>query len=129
MTARRIARTAGFAGGIGWIAKIGIMAIQGGPDARSIPENVAFFLGLAGVLVAGAAAGIHLARARTRPYRVAAAVAGVLAVVLLVGAGQTLFTALPGNGWFQKEATFGLAGLVVLLTTGIALRPGRERGN
>jgi hypothetical protein len=40
------------------------MALRGGPDPASVAENIAFFAGLAGVIVAAAAVAAHLLRER-----------------------------------------------------------------
>jgi hypothetical protein len=117
--AKQIAVVAGLIGGVGWIAKLVIMAIQGGPDLDSVPETIAFALGLVGVVVVGAAAlGVHLARGRPTGVRVLAAVGGVLTAVLVTGLGQTALTALPGNSWVQEEAIFGVVGAVALALAG-----------
>lgn len=124
MLARTVGIVAALVGGIGWMAKIVVMAVQGGPDPDSIPESIAFFTGLLGVLVAAGAAGAHLARAASTLRRAGAAIAAVVAVVLVVGIGQWALTALPGEGWLQEEAIFGIAGLVAVVAALLALRPG-----
>lgn len=119
MTARRIAVVAGFVGGVGWVGKILVMTVQGGPDLDSVIETIAFLMGLVGVPVAAAAAAVHLSRGRSGWVRVLSAVAGLVAVALILGL-QPALTALPGESWIQAEAVFGLLGLAAL-TTAIVL--------
>lgn len=128
MTALRVAVVAGLVGGVGWLAKIVIMALQGGPDLDSVPETVAFVTGLVGVLVGSAAVGAHLTRGRGWGWRILAAAAAVGVAVLVVGFGQELLTALPGDGWLQEEAIFGIVGLLAVVAAAVALLgPGRTR--
>lgn len=121
MNARNVAVVAGLVGGLGWLAKMAIMTVQGGPDLDSIPEGIAFLAGLVGVLVAAAAVGAHLTRARGWGWRVLAGVAAVLVAGLAIGSGQTALTALPGDSWVQEEAIFGVVGLLALLAAVAAL--------
>jgi hypothetical protein len=127
MRARTTAIVAGIAGGLGWLAKIVVMALQDGPDPDSIPEAVAFFVGLLGVMIAAAATGAFLARERPPVRRVGAAVGAVVATGVVIGIGQWALGSLPGDGWLQEEAIFGLVGLVALAAALFALRARPER--
>jgi hypothetical protein len=123
--ARTIAIVAGVGGGLGWLGKIAIMAAQGGPDPDSIPEALAFFVGLLGIVVAAAAVGVHLSRGRPLVWRVGAAVGCVVAVAAVTFAGQAALGALPGDAWLREEAMLGVVGLVALVLSLAAL--GRSR--
>lgn len=129
MRARKVAIVAGLVGGLAWMAKLVVMGIQGGPDPDSVPEAIAFFLGLVGVVVAAAALGAYRARggspARTALY----AVGAVVVTVAVVGLGQLALTALPGDTWVQEEAIFGAAGLVAVLAAAAAFRPRADAGS
>jgi uncharacterized membrane protein YfcA len=122
MSTRSVAVVAGLIGGVGWSAKIVVMALQGGPDPDSIPEALAFFSGLLGVIVAAAAAGAYLARDRRPAWRIGAAIGAVLAVAAITGVGQAALGALPGDGWLQEEAIFGLIGVIAVIAATLALR-------
>ena len=123
MRSRTVAIWAGVVGGVALIAKVVVMAVQGGPEpATSVPESIAFFAGMIGLIVAAAAAGVHFTRGRTVVWRALAAIAGVAVVALALGLGQAILSALPGDSWWQEESIFGILGLVALASAGKAAR-------
>lgn len=121
MRARMLMVVAGLIGGLGWMAKLVIMAAQDGPDAESTLESIAFFVGLLGVIVASIAGGVYLASARSSGWRVLAGLAGFVVVGVVIGLGQVLLTALPGDSWVQEEAIFGVVGLFAVVVAATAL--------
>jgi hypothetical protein len=113
--ARSVATWAAVIGGIGWISKILIMWAQGGPDTESIPEALAFFTGLIGISVAGAAAAWVLASDAGKYLRILAVVVGFLVPMVVVGIYQTALGALlPDAGWFRDESIFLILGIIAL---------------
>jgi pimeloyl-ACP methyl ester carboxylesterase len=128
MRARTVAIVAGLVGGIGWMGKIVVMAVQDGPDEDSLLEALAFFAGLGGVVIAAAAVGAYLGRRASVGRRVVYAVGAVVAVVAIVGLGQAGLTALPGDSWVQEEAIFGIAGLVSFVSAMVLMRARPDTG-
>lgn len=121
MNARVIGIAGGLVWGFGWISKMAIIAVQGGPDEGSAWEAAAFFTGLIGAVVAAAAVGAYLTRGKAAGLRALAAVGSVLIVGLLVAAGQRSLMALPGDNWVQEEAFLGISGLVAAVVAIAAL--------
>lgn len=114
MEVRRVAVWAGIVCGIGWLTKLLVMAVQGGPDPSSLAESVAFIVGLVGLVLLAAALGAHLSRHRPVWARAVSAAGAVLVTALMLGLLQAALTSLPGDAWVQSEAVFGLAGLAAL---------------
>ncbi|MGH3386080.1 MAG: hypothetical protein ACRDO1_16005 [Nocardioidaceae bacterium] len=128
MRSRTIAVWAGVIGGVGLLAKMVVMAIQGRPEpTTSVPENIAFFVGIIGLAIAASASGAYLTRRRAVIWRVLAAIAAVVVVAAALGIGQTLLMALPGDSWWQEEAIFGVLGLVALAAATSAAGSHRRR--
>jgi hypothetical protein len=124
--AREVAVGAALVGGTAWMAKLAVMAAQGGPQGDSVPEAIAFFTGLLGLVVAAAAAGLHRTRHRSSGARAASALLAVVLLVVVAGSTQSLLTALPGDSWVQAEAVFGLVGaaaVIAALTASRSRRP------
>jgi hypothetical protein len=113
-TTRKVIMVAAVVGGIGWIGKIVIMAVQGGPDLQSLLEATAFFSGLLGALVTAGAGGVYLTRGRSAFPRLLAAVGGVIVAAVILGVGQAVLGTL-GDAWIYEEAIFGLAGVALII--------------
>lgn len=122
MRARTVAIVAGLVGGIGWMGKIAVMAAQGGPDEDSALEALAFFAGVAGVVIGAAALGAYIGRRDSAGRRVVYAVVAVVAVVVIVALGQFGLSALPGDSWVQEEAIFGIVGLAAFVFAIVLMR-------
>lgn len=122
MGTRTVVIVAGFVGGLGWSAKMVIMAGQGGPDPASSQETLAFLVGLLGVLAASVAFGANLTRTKALRWRALASAATVLSVGLMISLGQAALPVLPGDSWVQEEAIFGVVGLLAVLTATATLR-------
>ncbi|MBE0430027.1 MAG: hypothetical protein IBX61_09200 [Thermoleophilia bacterium] len=128
MASRKVAIIAGIAGGLGWIVMIIVMAIQGGRE-NSIPEDIGFYVGAVGVAVASMATGVYFTRARSLLWQVIAAIGAAVAVILIIGLGQLLFTALLSEAWLQESAIFGVVGVVALVWAVAAVLRGRAPGS
>lgn len=122
---RPVAALAATVGGVAWVLKIFIVGIQGGPDAASAPERVAFLTGLGCLAVAAMVVGLELTRERDVYGRALGAAAGLLVFGLVLGVSQGLLTAVPGDSWVQREAAFPALGAVALATVARA----RARGS
>jgi hypothetical protein len=114
MRVRTLVVVAGLACAVGWLLKMAVMVSQGGPDADSAPEAVAFFVGLLGFVVLAASTGILLRSGGGTGTKVAAAVLGVVAAALTLGVVQLALTALPGDHWWQAELAFVVGALAAL---------------
>lgn len=129
MRSRTIAIWAGVIGGVGLLAKMVVMAIQGRPEPdTSVPESIAFFVGVIGLAVAASGTGAYLTRRRAALWRVLTAIAAIGVGVLVLGIGQTLLTALPGDSWWQEESIFGILGLVAIAAAAGTARLNRSPG-
>jgi len=123
MSAGRIALVAAVATAVFWGAKAVAIWSAGGLDQSAL-EGPLFVLGLISLVVAFAALGAHLARARPLWQRVVAAI-----LVVLIGGVIFLFVedasgSLVGEaaGWVQEEIGLWVAALLTLVLTIAATR-------
>lgn len=127
--ARKLAIVAALVGGAGWITKFIVLSAQGGPELNSAPENMAFFIGLVGVVIAASASGVHIERTKPVWRRVLAGIAGIVALALVISLGQWALPAMFGDGWVPEEAIFGIVGLLAVVAALLAFAgPRRARG-
>jgi hypothetical protein len=122
MTGPKLAVSAALVCAAGWLTKMAVMIGNDGPDEASVPEAVAFFVGLAGFVVFAAATGSTLARGRRTAAVVAAAAAGVVVGVVVLGVVQLLLSALPGDAWWQPETAFVVGALGALAVSAVVVR-------
>jgi len=115
VNARTVTVAAGAVCAIGWFSKMAVMVAQGGPEAGSIPETLAFLVGLVSFVVFAAALGHMLMRAHRPVMKALASVAAVVLAALTLGVVQLLLTALPDDAWWQPELAFVGAGVAALL--------------
>ena len=112
-TVRGWAAAAWLVGGAAWLVKVLLIAENGGSNTDEGVVAVAFLVGVASLVLAGALTGFVL----LRRFGLWAALLGVPlgAVVVLVGISgvDSLLSAIvPASGWFEDEV--GVLGMVVL---------------
>lgn len=112
-TVRGWAAAAWLVGGAAWLVKVLLIAENGGSNTDEGVVAVAFLVGVASLVLAGALTGFAL----LRRFGLWAALLGVPlgAVVVLVGISgvDSLLSAIvPASGWFEDEV--GVLGMVVL---------------
>ena len=120
-TARRGATWAWLVAGVVWLVKVALIAENGGSDTTGGLVGVAFFIGVATLVVAGAATGFVLLRRRSRWLGYLGLLLGVVATlagfVVLEGVLKEI---VPADGWFEGEV--GIVGTaIVALALGLTL--------
>ncbi len=120
-TALRIATWAWLVAGVAWLVKVALIAENGGSDTTGGLVGVAFFIGVAALVVAGAASGFVLLRRWGRWLGYVGLPLGVVATlvgfVLLEGVLKEI---VPADGWFEGEVGI-VATAIVALALGLLL--------
>jgi len=105
--------TAALVGGLGWLVKVALIWANGGTNTDEGLVAVFFFVGLGGLVVAAAAAGVWLTADRPVIARALAGIAGVAAIFLLFALLDAVLSPLAPEGhWFQQEVEIVATALV-----------------
>lgn len=115
MDPRRVASTAAVVGGVGWLAKIVLIWLNGGENTATGLVGIMHFVGLAGVFVALAAAGYTLVEKAPVWLRAVVAVATPL-LVLMVWAllDQAIKAMYTTEGWLRDELSILVAAVIAV---------------
>lgn len=125
MSARKVTFTAGLVGGLGWLVKVALIWGNSGTNTDQGLVAVFFFVGLGGLVVAAAAAGVWLTASRPIVVRVLAGIAGVAVLFLLFTLFDAVLSPLARDGhWFQQEVEIVAVALVGIVLA-LAARPVR----
>ncbi|MDP3967451.1 MAG: hypothetical protein Q8Q02_04170 [Nocardioides sp.] len=118
----RVALLAAVAAVALWSAKAAVIGVSG--LGRNPAEDALFFLGLAAALVGSAALGAARAAGRSTVTRVAAAAAGVLALIVVAGLTQAVVALVQPSdpSWAWGELNLWVAALALLTATAVTYR-------
>lgn len=126
MDPRRLASVAAVLGGVGWLVKVGLIWANGGTNTGDGLVGVMFLVGLAGLVVALAAAGYTLVETAPVWLRAVVTVATPLLVMMV---WQMLDRAIKAvytdETWVRDEVNIVLGGVVALVLGLWGLRRGR----
>jgi hypothetical protein len=112
MSARSVTFAAGLAGGLGWLVKVALIWGNDGTNTDEGLVAVFYFLGLASLVVAAAAAGVWLTVNRPVVMRVLAGILGVVVMFVLFSVFDAVLSPLASDGhWFQQEVEIVAAAL------------------
>lgn len=137
MDPRRVASTAAVVAGLGWFGQVAVVWADGGDNTRTGLVAILYFIGLAGAVVALAAAGYTLVERAPVWLRGVVAVATPLLVLMvwsLVDAPiravypTVLSGVLPGGTWLREELSVLLAAAVAIVLGVWGFRRRPERG-
>lgn len=116
MDPRRIASIAAVLGGVGWLAKVFLLWLNGGEEADSslVPELALF--GWAMLALALMAAGYTLVEKAPVWLRAVVAVATALLVLMLWQLlDQGIKATMDGDSWIRDELSVAIAGVIAVI--------------
>ena len=115
MTASRIASIAALIGGACWLTKVGLIWANGGTNTDDGLVGVTFFLGLAGLVIALAAAGYALVATAPIWLRGVVSVALPVMVTMVWQLVDDLIKAIyTEDNWLQDELNIILAAVIAV---------------
>jgi len=115
MDPRRIASSAAVVGAVAWLTKVGMIWANGGANTDKGLVGVMFFVGLAGVVVALAAAGYTLVDTAPVWLRGIVVVATpVLVLIVWQLLDQAIKAVYTEEGWLRDEINIVLAAVLAL---------------
>ena len=121
MSARNVTFAAGLVGGLGWLIKVALIWGNGGTNTDQGLVAVLYFVGLASLVVAAAAAGVWLTANRPVVLRVLAGILGVVVIFVLFSLFDAVLSPLASDGhWFQQEVEIVATALVGLVLAWVA---------
>ena len=120
----RAAAIAWFVGGVAWLVKLTLILANGGSNTDEGIVAVAFFVGAAALVVAGALSAFALLRRRSIWLGVLGAPVGAAVTLIGISVIDTVLQGLvPASGWFDEEVgILGAAVLALLLGALLARR-------
>lgn len=132
MDPRRVASVAAVLGGLGWLTKVGLIWANDGSNTGDGLVGVMFFVGLAGLVAALAAAGYTLVETAPVWLRLVVTVATpVLVMLVWQMLDQAIKAVYTQQTWLRDEVNIVLAAVVALVLGLWGLRrrrPDRPKG-
>lgn len=133
MDPRRVASTAAVVAGLGWFGEVAVVWADGGDNTRTGLVAILYFIGLAGAVVALAAAGYTLVERAPVWLRGVVAVATPLLVLMVWSLLDAAIRAVspsfsPGGTWLREELSVLLAAAVAIVLGVWGFRRRPERG-